>query len=460
MRPLTSNRAEALSGETRPPGDKSISHRALMLGAVAAGESVVHGLLEGEDILATAAALRALGAGIERGENGAWYIEGRGVGGLHEPEGVLDLGNSGTGARLLMGLVASHPMQALFTGDASLRTRPMQRVIGPLSDMGATFVAREGGRLPLALVGTADPVPLDIRLEVASAQVKSAILLAALNTPGKTIIREPRPTRDHTERMLADFGAEIVCEGGGDGGTIALAGCPELVGQEIRVPGDPSSAAFPAVAALIVPGSKVRLKGVGTNPLRTGLYRSLEEMGAEISFDAVEQAGGEPAADISVRAGPLKGVEVPADRAPAMIDEYPILAVAAACAEGRTVFNGIGELRVKESDRLAAIADGLSQCGVEVEAGDDTLVIHGTGAPPAGPPDGAPAIETRRDHRIAMAFLVLGMVTDRPVSVDDGATIETSFPGFAALMNELGADIGPTGPDGPDGPDHRDGRAR
>ncbi len=445
MRPLISKRIGALSGRARVPGDKSISHRALMLGALSVGETRIHGLLEGEDVLATARALGALGAGIDRGKDGVWRVVGRGVGGLAAPETVLDFGNSGTGARLIMGILASHAATALITGDDSLRKRPMARVIEPLTRMGARFETRDGGRLPLALTGAAEPTPIEYTLDVASAQVKSAILLAALNTPGISTVVEPNATRDHTERMLRHFGADIECRDREDGGCeIALTGCPELTAREIEVPGDPSSAAFPVVAALIARNSHLTLTGVGVNPLRMGLYRTLEEMGADISFGATRQVSGEPVADITVRAGALNGIEVPAERAPSMIDEYPILAVAAAAAKGRTVLKGLGELRVKESDRLAAIADGLAGCGVEVEAGEDSLAIEGAGGAPKGTPKGSGRlVETRSDHRIAMAFLALGTGAEQPVAIDDGAMIETSFPGFAAFMNGLGADIGP-----------------
>lgn len=444
MRPLVSKRIGALSGQARVPGDKSISHRALMLGALAVGQTTIRGLLEGEDVLATARALGALGANIVHDENGVWRVGGRGVGGLAEPEKILDFGNSGTGARLIMGILASHALTALITGDDSLCARPMLRVIEPLTRMGARFQTRDGGRLPLALTGTAEPTPIECTLEVASAQVKSAILLAALNTPGKSIVVEPNATRDHTERMLRHFGAEIDCRDTENGGReITLTGCPELTARKIEVPGDPSSAAFPVVAALITPDSNVTITGVGVNPLRIGLYRTLEEMGADISFAAARQDSGEPVADITVRAGALHGVEVPAERAPSMIDEYPILAVAAAAAKGRTVLNGLGELRVKESDRLAAIADGLDRCGVEVEAGEDSLTIVGAAGPPKGPSDSGRLVETRSDHRIAMAFLAFGAGAERPVTIDDSTMIETSFPNFATLMNGLGADIGP-----------------
>ncbi|WP_240002376.1 3-phosphoshikimate 1-carboxyvinyltransferase [Oleisolibacter albus] len=438
-RPLLSRRSGALSGTVRVPGDKSISHRALMFGALALGETRIEGLLTGEDVLRTADALRALGAGIERQADGSWIARGRGVGGLAEPDRVLDMGNSGTAARLLMGLVATHPFTTIFTGDASLTKRPMARVTTPLSTMGASFVLRSGGRLPGAVVGTSMPVPISYRLPVASAQVKSAILLAGLNTPGRTTVIEPEPTRDHTERMLRHFGAEVVVEPTEDGALAAtVTGEASLTARDLRVPSDPSSAAFPTVAALIRPGSVITLPGVGINPRRTGLYDTLIEMGADIAFTNRREEAGEPVADLVVRAGTLTGVEVPPERAPSMIDEYPILAIAAACAQGRTLMRGIGELRVKESDRLAMIVAGLQACGVAVEFGEDWLAVQGTGAPPRG---GA-TVATAMDHRIAMSFLVLGSASDEPVRVDDGAFIDTSFPGFVTLMNGLGTAIG------------------
>jgi 3-phosphoshikimate 1-carboxyvinyltransferase len=435
---LVARRSRPLAGQIDVPGDKSISHRALMLGALAVGETAITGLLAGDDVLHTAACMRALGAEIARGEDGVWRVAGLGVGGLVEPDRVLDMGNSGTGVRLLMGLVASHPMTAIFTGDASLCRRPMARVTTPLAQMGARFVGRSGGRLPLAVVGTADALPIEYRLPVASAQVKSAIILAGLNTPGETTVIEPEPTRDHSERLLRHFGAEVRVEDDSDGARrVTLVGQPELRAADVVVPGDPSSAAFPTVAALIVPGSEVRIRNVGTNPLRTGLFTTLAEMGADIAFAEARIAGGEPVADLVVRAGGLKGVEVPAERAPSMIDEYPILAVAAACAEGTTIMRGLAELRVKESDRLAAMARGLAANGVAVEELPDGLIVHGRGRPPAG---GA-LVATEMDHRIAMSFLVLGLAAECAVTVDDDAMIDTSFPGFAALMGGLGADF-------------------
>jgi 3-phosphoshikimate 1-carboxyvinyltransferase len=437
-RPLISRRADSLSGSAKVPGDKSISHRALMFGALAVGESRVEGLLEGDDVLRTAAAMRALGAEVERLDDGSWRLWGRGVGGLREPDDLLDLGNSGTGARLMMGLVATHPFTTFFTGDASLRSRPMKRVSEPLSRMGARFVTREGGRLPAALVGTDKPVPITYELPVASAQVKSAILLAGLNTPGETTVIEREATRDHTELMLRNFGATVTVEPREDGARrITVTGFPELTGRHVVVPADPSSAAFPAVAALLVPRSEIRLAGIGMNPLRTGLFRTLAEMGADIGYENPRTEGGEQVADLVVRSSVLSGIDVPAERAPSMIDEYPILAVAAAFAGGTTRMFGLSELRVKESDRFAATLLGLQACGVKAEAEGDTLIVHGTGRPPAG---GA-TIAVDLDHRIAMSFLVLGMASAEPVAVDDAEAVDTSFPGFVDLMNGLGARI-------------------
>ncbi len=438
-KPLRSSSTGALAGTIRVPGDKSISHRSLMLGAIAVGETVIHGLLEGEDVLHTAAAMRLLGAQAERGADNVWRVRGVGLGGLGEPAQVLDMGNSGTAARLLMGLVASHPINCVFTGDASLNKRPMARVTAPLEQMGARFVGRSGGRLPLTVIGSDQTVPITYRLPVASAQVKSAIILCGLNTAGTTTVIEAEPTRDHTELMLRHFGATVTTERMEDGAlAVSVVGQPELTGREIFVPADPSSAAFPAVAALLRPGSEVFLRDVGMNPRRTGLFDTLIEMGADIAFENRRDQAGEPVADLRVKHGPLKGVVVPADRAPSMIDEYPILAAAAACAEGTTVMLGLKELRVKESDRLAMVADGLTKCGVKVEVGaDDSLTVHGTGKPPQG---GA-TVATAMDHRIAMSFLVLGMASADPIQVDDGAFIETSFPGFVGLMNGLGAAI-------------------
>jgi 3-phosphoshikimate 1-carboxyvinyltransferase len=435
--PLVAARPAApLSGTVGVPGDKSISHRALMLGALAVGRTEIHGLLEGEDVLATAAALRQMGAHIDRREDGHWLVDGVGVGGLAEPGDVIDLGNSGTSARLLLGILATHPFTAFVTGDASLRSRPMRRVIDPLSRFGAQFLAREGGRLPLAVTGAETPVPQVYRLPVPSAQVKSAVLLAGLNTPGETSVIEPQTTRDHTERMLGHFGAKVTIEAAAEGGRhITVEGYPELTAAPITVPGDPSSAAFPLVAALVVPGSDVMITGVGLNPSRAGLLLCLREMGADIVLENQRTEGGEPVADLHVRAGALAAAEIPPERAPSMIDEYPVLAVAAACARGRTVMHGLAELRVKESDRLTGIAEGLQRCGVRVKVDGDDLIVEGSGKPPPG---GA-RIATRLDHRMAMAFLVLGLAADQPVAIDDARPIATSFPDFTPLMARLGA---------------------
>jgi 3-phosphoshikimate 1-carboxyvinyltransferase len=440
---LQAHPATGLRGMTGIPGDKSVSHRALLLGAMAVGASRITGLLEGADVLATAAALGALGVDIERQGDGIWEIRGVGISGLTEADRVLDLGNSGTGARLLLGLLAGHPFPTFLTGDDSLRTRPMDRVIKPLQAMGARFVARSGNRLPLAVVGTTELLPIRYALPVASAQVKSAVLLAALHAAGRTTVVEPMPSRDHTERLLRHFGAEIDVTDQEDGTrAVSVLGQPELAAATIVIPGDFSSAAFPLVAATLAEGSFVRLEGVGINPLRTGLLDCLEEMGACIRIEPHPQPGGEPIADLLIEGGALAGIEVPPERAPRMIDEYPILAVAAACATGSTRMRGLAELRVKESDRLRAIADGLGACGVAVEVGTEDLVIHGCG----GPPPGSARIEAHHDHRIAMSFLVLGGLARAPVTVNGAETIETSFPGFAALMNRLGARIEPVAP--------------
>lgn len=440
LKPLTSHPAGALKGSALVPGDKSISHRALMIGALSVGRTRINGLLEGEDVRATAAALRRLGVTITREDDATTAIDGVGLSGLAEPAAVLDLGNSGTGARLLLGLLATHPLVAQLTGDASLVTRPMNRVIEPLSRMGAGFTARDGGRLPLTVIGARAPVPITYQLPVASAQVKSAILLAGLNTPGETTVIEPQATRDHTELMLRHFGARVTVTDAGPGARrITVDGHPELEARPVRVPADPSSAAFAAVAALIVPGSDITIPNVGINPLRTGLYTTLIEMGADIAFGNQRVDAGEPVADLRVRASSLSGVEVPAARAPSMIDEYPILAVAAAFAEGPTTMGGLAELRVKESDRIKAITGGLAAIGSEFEEGDDRLTVLGTGRPPR---PGKATVATQLDHRIAMSFLVAGMAAEAPVTVDDGSAIATSFPGFTDLMNGLGASIG------------------
>jgi len=427
-----------LAGRVTVPGDKSISHRALMLSALAVGTSRVVGLLEGEDVLATAAAMRAMGATIRRDEDGVWTIDGVGVGGLLQPAGALDMGNSGTSTRLLMGLVASHAITATFTGDASLSKRPMARVIDPLSLTGADFTASPGGRLPLIVRGICPAVPIEYRLPVASAQVKSAVLLAGLNTPGITRVIEPVPTRDHSERMLRGFGAAIEVETQADGTRIvSLTGEAELKPQQIVVPGDPSSAAFPCVAALIVPGSEIVIENVGLNPTRAGLYEVLRAMGADIAHEQERVVGGEPVADLRVRASTLTGIEVPPSIVPSMVDEFPILFVACALAQGRSMLRGLDELRVKESDRIAVMATGLRAIGATVEELPDGLIIDGTGGEPL--PGGA-TVATHLDHRIAMGFAVASLACRLPVTVDDRAPIATSFPGFVAMMTALGAE--------------------
>ena len=435
--PLTARRpAGPLSGRIQVPGDKSISHRALMFAALAVGETRIDGLLEGEDVLRTAAAMRALGASVAR-DGAVWRVAGRGVGGLAEPADILDMGNSGTAARLLAGMLASHDLFAVMTGDASLRGRPMRRVTEPLALCGARFSAREGGRLPLAIEGARDAMPIHYRVPVASAQVKSAILLAGLNARGRTVVEEAVPTRDHTEAMLRHFGADVTVEIAGAGRVVTLAGQPELVARDVVVPGDPSSAAFPVAAALLVPGSVVTVCGVGLNPLRTGLFATLWEMGAELAVAGERLDGGEPVGDLTVRHGPLRGVDVPPERAPAMIDEYPILAVIAAHAAGTTRMRGLAELRVKESDRLAATAAMVQAAGGTVTIEGDDLLVQGNAVLPGGC-----TVATHMDHRLAMSALVLGQATQAPVAVDDAAFIETSFPGFTTLMRELGAAIG------------------
>ncbi|NIJ36375.1 3-phosphoshikimate 1-carboxyvinyltransferase [Sphingopyxis panaciterrae] len=424
-----------LRGRIAIPGDKSISHRSLMLSALAVGESRVTGLLEGHDVLATAAAMRAMGATIERREDGEWRIHGVGVGGLLQPREALDMGNSGTSTRLLMGLVASHPITVTFIGDASLSGRPMGRVIDPLSQMGADISASPGGRLPLMVRGLTPAIPLAYRLPMASAQVKSAVLLAGLNTPGITEVIEPVPTRDHSERMLKGFGADLDVETAPDGTRhIRIRGEAELKPQTITVPGDPSSAAFFIVAALIVPGSDVIIANVGLNPTRAGLVEVLRQMGGDIILLNARDVGGEPVADLHVRHSALKGIAVDPAVAPSMIDEFPILFVAAALAEGRTTTTGLDELRVKESDRLTVMADGLKAIGARVEEREDGLVIDGTGGDPL--PGGA-GVAGHLDHRICMSFAIAGLVSHAPITIDDVAPVATSFPNFEALLDQL-----------------------
>jgi 3-phosphoshikimate 1-carboxyvinyltransferase len=435
---LEARSSGSLTGRVRVPGDKSISHRALILGALAVGETRVSGLLEGEDVLNTAKAMRALGAKVERTGDFAWSVRGVGVAGFAQPETPLDFGNSGTGCRLVMGAVAGCPMTAIFDGDASLRSRPMRRVLDPLELMGARVgAAKEGGRLPLTLNGARDPLPILYRTPVASAQIKSAVLLAGLAAPGITTVIETEASRDHTELMLKHFGARIVStREGSHGRKIALAGQPELHGADVVVPADPSSAAFPIVAALIVEGSDIILSDVMTNPLRTGLFTTLREMGASIEESHVRGDAGEPMAQFRVRASKLRGVEVPPERAPSMIDEYLVLAVAAAFADGTTIMRGLQELRVKESDRLEATAAMLRVNGVKVEISGDDMMVEGKGHVAGGG-----LVATHMDHRIAMSALVMGLAADKPVKVDDTAFIATSFPDFIPMMRGLGAEF-------------------
>jgi 3-phosphoshikimate 1-carboxyvinyltransferase len=428
--------AGPLKGVIRVPGDKSISHRSIMLGALAVGETRVTGLLEGEDVLSTAAAMRAMGASVQRVGDGEWSVHGVGVGALLQPEAPLDMGNSGTSTRLLMGLVASHPISATFIGDASLSKRPMGRVIEPLSQMGAAFEASEGGRLPLTVRGALPAVPIEYRLPVASAQVKSAILLAGLNTPGITTVIEPVPTRDHSERMLRGFGADLSVEVEADGTrVIRLIGEAELKPQTIEVPGDPSSAAFFIVGALVVPGSELMIRNVGLNPTRAGLIEVLRQMGGSIAEVNRREVGGEPVADLLVKHSALRGIEVDPAIAPSMIDEFPALFVAASLADGTTVTTGLEELRVKESDRITVMATALTSAGARVRETEDGLVIEGTGGAPLPGTDGA--IATHLDHRIAMSMAIAGLASRDGVEVDDTRPIATSFPQFEALLASL-----------------------
>lgn len=438
MSPLIARKAEALKGRAAVPGDKSVSHRALILGAMAVGETRIAGLLEADDVLRTAEAMRALGAEVTRGNDGAWRVHGVGLGGFAEPAGELDLGNSGTGCRLTMGAVATTPLTVIFTGDELLKRRPMVRVLEPLSLFGMEWSGRDAGMLPITIKGARNPMPVEYELPVPSAQVKSAIMLGALNAPGRTTIIERARTRDHTERMLRAFGVDVRVEKISGGEAISLQGEAELKPASISIPGDPSSASFPLVAALIVPESDIVLENVMLNPRRIGLIERLKEMGANIEIMHAREKGGENIGDLRVRASALKGVEVPPDRAPSMIDEYPVLAVAAAFAEGRTVMRGLEELRVKESDRLAAIAVGLKACGVQSEESKDGLIVYGCGG--GGVPSGG-MVATHMDHRIAMSFLVMGLACKNPVRVDDSSMIATSFPNFVTLMRGLGANI-------------------
>lgn len=408
-----------------------------MAAALAVGETRISGLLEGDDVLHTAEALRSMGADIARGHDGVWHVHGLGIGGLHEPGDVLDLGNAGTGVRLLMGVTACHPITVHFTGDESLRRRPMGRIASPLEEMGASIVARDGDRLPLTVIGSDDLVPIDYTTPVASAQIKSAIMFAALGAPGETTITEAQPTRDHSERLLRQFGADVRSESNEAGHRITVVGQPELKATQIRVPGDPSSAAFAIVAALVTPNSEIRLQGVGINPRRAALFDCLREMGADLTMTPIEGSDdGEPLADIVARSSALTGVAVPPERAPDMIDEFPILAIAAARASGTTRFDGVRELRFKESDRLTGIVQGLSACGVNVEERDDGLTVHGTESITGGA-----TIDAKHDHRIAMAFLIAGLSASEPVHVEGVDTINTSFPKFSEIMRGMGADL-------------------
>jgi 3-phosphoshikimate 1-carboxyvinyltransferase len=430
-------RSGPLVGRLRPPGDKSMSHRAFLFGTLARGATLASGVLEGDDVLRTAAACQALGARIERMGEGRWRIEGPGLGALLTPSQTLDFGNAGTGSRLTMGLVGGHAVTASFDGDASLRKRPMRRILDPLERMGARVSAQaEGGRCPLTLQGTAEPAPIDYETPVASAQIKSAVLLAGLNSPGRVTVREREATRDHTEAMLRHFGADVRVEPwGASGRAVTLTGRPKLTPAPVVVPADPSSAAFAMVAALIAPGSDVVIEGVMTNPLRTGLVTTLREMGARIDVLDQRVEGGEAVADLRVRASSLAGVDVPAERAPSMIDEYPILAVAAAFATGCTRMRGLHELRVKESDRLAAVAAGLAAAGVVHAIEGDDLLVEGGG----GEVEGGGEVATHLDHRIAMSFLTMGLASRRPMRVDDERMIATSYPAFRADLSRLGA---------------------
>lgn len=438
LTPLTARQSGPMHGRARVPGDKSISHRALILGALTVGETTVGGLLEGDDVLHTVDAMRALGARLERSGEQAWRIHGVGVGGFAQPDGPLNFGNSGTGCRLAIGAIAGNDVTVAVVGDESLSSRPMRRVLDPLEKMGArVLAAADGGRLPLTLQGAADPIPITYESPVASAQLKSAVLLAGLAAPGETTVIEAEATRDHTERLLKHFGAKITSKPHGEHGRrIVLKGQPELEPANVLVPADPSSAAFPLVAALIVPGSELVLESVMTNPLRTGLLTTLREMGANIEAVDKRDGGGEEVAELRVRTSALKGVDVPAERAPSMIDEYPILAVAASFAEGVTRMRGLNELRVKESDRLAATADMLRANGVTVEIEGDDLIVQGKGRPTGGG-----EVKTHMDHRIAMSALVMGLASENAVRIDDSAFIATSFPGFVELMRSIGADL-------------------
>ena len=437
--PMTSHKCTGLSGVVEVPGDKSISHRSLIFGAMAVGKTEISGLLEGQDVLDTAKAMEAFGASVTNHGDGNWTVHGVGVGGFSEPDGVIDCGNSGTGVRLIMGAMATHDMTATFTGDASLNKRPMARVTDPIALFGAEAYGRKGGRLPMTIVGAKHPVPVRYTVPMPSAQVKSAVMLAGLNAPGETVIIEKEATRDHTERMLVGFGAEVDVEITAEGRVITLRGYPELKPQTISVPRDPSSAAFPVCAALITEGSDILVPNIGLNPTRAGLYTTLREMGADLVFENERIEGGEPVADLRAKfSANMKGTEVPPERAASMIDEYPILSVVASFAEGDTIMRGVKELRVKESDRIDAMAKGLRANGMDIDEGEDWWIIHGKGM---GNVPGGGLAETFLDHRIAMSFLTLGMGSEKPVHIDDGGPIVTSFPNFEPLMSALGAKL-------------------
>lgn len=437
--PMTSRKAGPLTGEANVPGDKSISHRSLILGAMAIGKTEIHGLLEGQDVLDTAKAMRAFGATVTDHGDAHWTVQGVGVGGFCEPEDVIYCGNSGTGVRLIIGAMATHSFTATFTGDASLNRRPMARVTDPIALFGATAHGRAGGRLPMTIIGAKDPVPVQYRVPMPSAQVKSAVLLAGLNAPGETVVIEKEATRDHTERMLKGFGADIKVEDTDKGRVITLKGYPDLVPQNIAVPRDPSSAAFPVCAALICAGSDVLVPNIGLNPTRAGLFATLRDMGADLTYENERIEGGEPMANLRARFSPdMKGIEVPPERAASMIDEYPVLSVVASFAQGQTVMRGVKELRVKESDRIDAMATGLRANGISVEDGEDWWIVDGRGISDV---PGGGLCATYLDHRIAMSFMILGMGSNKPVSIDNGVPIVTSFPIFEDLMAQLGASL-------------------
>ncbi len=436
--PICVSQAIQLSGTAQIPGDKSISHRALIFGSMCIGQTQIYGLLEGEDVIATADAMRSFGAQIECDEDGVWKVDGVGTAGFLEPEDIIDCGNSGTGVRLIMGAVAPCGFNAVFTGDASLRSRPMKRVSDPLSLMGAEFYGRSNGRLPMTLKGAQNPVAISYQSPVPSAQVKSAVLLAGLGAQGETVLIEKEATRDHTERMLRGFGADIETHVSSQGREIHLKGLPSLSPQNIQVPRDPSSAAFPVCAALITEGSEIRVPTIGMNPTRNGLYTTLQEMGADITFENTREEGGEPVADIIARFSPnMKGITVPPERAASMIDEYPILSVVASFAEGATIMREVKELRVKESDRISVMVQGLQACGVKVEEEAEGMIVHGAGIDDV---KGGGTISTHLDHRIAMSFFCLGLGAQNAVTIDDRRPILTSFPNFLPLMKALGAD--------------------